>query len=418
MRTLLTVLVSGFFLMASCYKEGIPDNETDKDGIIIALPVQWEKSLHLNGVVSNSTIRKAIYYNDNIALPTTNGGNNRLLTMINPDSGETIWNWDDRYQLETESIDIKFYYQFSNLLTYQRGTRSYCINLDNGTTYWKILQDSSYDVRVFSNTDNTFFYLIDIINNEDYKEQTAMLCDINTGELSDTIRANFSGNYINPANLVGAIQNITKLPNSNHLYAVAYAEPAPNWIVKPYFGLYDSNTKQWVYERIPMIETPTFNSSVYWPQIYNNKFYASVGKNLVCHDLDTGEQIWSKQFTQDFSFSGFIIEDDKIIANNEDTFTYCLNPNNGIQIWRTETSGTCGIMSYLNGIVYFVGGSSGKLHAIDINTGEHVWKLDGYKLDGESFKTNAIYVLPAKNGEPAKVIALTHLNAYCFEAHQ
>ena len=85
---------------------------------------------------------------------------------------------------------------------------------------------------------------------------------------------------------------------------------------------------QWVYER-KLMAPPTTNSSAYEPIIYNNKLYAWVGKNIVCHNLDTGEQIWRKSFPQDFLFSGFIIEDDKIIANNEDTFTYCLNPENG-----------------------------------------------------------------------------------------
>ena len=157
------------------------------------------------------------------------------------------------------------------------------------------------------------------------------------------------------------------------------------------------------------------------PVIYHDKIYVDVGKQLFCHDLATGNQIWSRQFYQDFLFSGFIIADDKIIATNEDTYTYCLDPGTGIIIWRTETAGTSGRMSYLNGIVYFVGGFTGKLHALDVSTGEHVWKLESDKLDPDdhsSFKTNAVYVFPAANGKPARVVALTHLYAYCFEAYQ
>jgi outer membrane protein assembly factor BamB len=78
-------------------------------------------------------------------------------------------------------------------------------------------------------------------------------------------------------------------------------------------------------------------------------------------------------------------------------------------------------MSYLNGIVYFVGGSTGKLHAINASTGEHVWKIDASNLGesgSSSFKTNAVYVFDAENGNPAKVIALSNLNAYSFEAYQ
>lgn len=73
---------------------------------------------------------------------------------------------------------------------------------------------------------------------------------------------------------------------------------------------------------------------------------------------------------------------------------------------ETESSGTSGRMSYLNGNVYFVGGSTGKLHAINASTGEHVWEI------------NAVYVFDAENGNPTKVIALSNLNAYSFEAYQ
>jgi FOG: WD40-like repeat len=220
--------------------------------------------------------------------------------------------------------------------------------------------------------------------------------------------------------LIGGVTNIIKLPNSNNLYAITYAEPSSNWVVNSYLGLYNASSEQWVYER-KLMAPPTVNSSAYEPKIYKNKLYAWVGKNIVCHDIATGKQIWRKQFQQDFLFSGFIIEDDKIIANNEDTFTYCLNPENGTVIWKTESSGTSGRMSYLNGIVYFVGGSTGKLHAIDVSTGEHVWKISASNLgesDTNNFKTNAVYVFKAVNGNPAKVIALSHLNAYSFEAYQ
>ena len=408
--------------MASCHKEEDTDIQTDENGVITSLPYQWKKSLHLNGTVSNSKFDIPIKYNGNIGIPTTNGDNNRLITLINPNNGDFIWSWDDRYQPETERIGIYYAHQNNNLLTYQTGDRSYCIDLDDGTTQWKFRRDSPFDVRLYPSYGGNFFNLVPFIDSNGHEEQTATRVEINTGNLTtEVIRANYSGDYINTAvNLIGGITNIIKLPNSNNLYAITYAEPSPNWVVNSYLGLYNASTQQWVYER-KLMAPPTVNSSAYEPIIYNNKLYAWVGKNIVCHNLDTGEQIWKKPFAQDFLFSGFIIEDDKIIANNEDTFTYCLNPENGNIIWKTESSGTSGRMSYLNGIVYFVGGSTGKLHAIDVITGKHVWKINAGNL-GESstsnFKTNAVYVFKAENGNPAKVIALSHMNAYSFEAYQ
>jgi len=423
MKTICIVLITSLLLVASCDRGKLPNTETqtDSNGVYISLPFQWKKSLHKNGIQNNGHLDFPIYYNNNIVIPTTNGKNNKFLTMINPDNGKELWNWNDNYLPFSDQIIIFNYYQYNNLLTYQNGTKSYCINLDNGTTQWKTRRDTPFDVRLYPCFDNNFFNLVDIIDSSGHKEQTASKVNINTGELTgEVIRANYSGSYVNPQNTVGAITNIIKLPDSNNLYAVTYMEPSPYWVVNTYLGLYNADTKEWIYER-KLMAPPTMNSSAYEPKIYNNKLYAWVGKNIVCHDLVTGEQIWIKQFPQDFLFSGFIIADDKIIANNEDTYTYCLNPDNGNIIWKTETSGTSGRMSYLNGIVYFVGGSSGRLHAIDVSTGKHVWKLDASLL-GEGgtnhFKTNAVYVFPAKNGKPAKVIALSHLYAYCFDAYR
>ena len=417
-----TILLVFFIFMASCHKDDDTNNQTDENGVITSLSYQWKKSLH-NGDTfnSNGRIKSPIYYNGNIAIPTTNGENSRFLTMINPTNGETIWQWNDNYLPYSNQISIFEKYQHNNLLTYQTGTKSYCVNLDDGTTQWKFRRDSPFDVRLYPSYGGNFFNSSSFVNNEGYNEQIMTKVEINTGNLTtEVIRANYSGDYINSSNFIGGVTNVTKLATNNNLYALTYAEPSPNWVVNSYLGLYNASTQQWVYERKLMAPSTT-NSSAYEPKIYNNKLYAWVGKNIVCHNLDTGEQIWRKSFPQDFLFSGFIIEDDKIIANNEDTYTYCLNPENGNIIWKTESSGTSGRMSYLNGIVYFVGGSTGKLHAIDVSNGEHVWKINAGNLGesgSSSFKTNAVYVFEAENGNPAKVIALSHLNAYCFDAYQ
>jgi outer membrane protein assembly factor BamB len=408
--------------MASCHKEDANLLQIDPDGVVFSLPYQWKKSLHNNKEFnSNGYISNAVYYKGNFAIPTTDGENNRFLTLINPDNGEIIWNWNDSYLPYSNQIEIFHHYQFNNLLTYQVGSKSYCVNLETGTTQWKFQRDSSFGSRLYPSIDNNFFNKVSIIDASGYGETTVNKTDINTGDITkEVIRANYAGDYINPNNLIGAITNVIKLPNSTNLYAITYAEPSPNWVVNTYLGLYDDSTKAWIYER-KLMAPPTQNSSAYEPKIYNGKLYAWVGKNIVCHNLETGEQIWRKPFPQDFLFSGFIIEDDKIIANNEDTFTYGIHPENGNILWKTESAGTSGRISYLNGIAYFVGGSTGKLHAIDTETGQHVWKLEASSLGepaGNSFKTNAVYVFPPKNGNAAKVIALSHLNAYSFEAYQ
>ncbi len=417
MRTILIIILSSFILTTSCSEDDIPNNETDENGIIVSMSYIWKRSLHLSAPVSNSGIAP-IYYNNNFVSPITNGSNNRLLAMINSTNGDILWQWDDRYQPETEYMDISYFYQFNNLLTYNTGGRNYCINLDNGATHWKIRRDTSFDVRINPYVDGNYFTYSTIINNDSNKEQIAYKGNIQTGELTDFLHANLSSDYISPIG-IGGIIYITQIPNKENLLLVTYAEPLPNWEVNSFFGLYNTQTEEWVWDR-KLLSPPTVNTSVFTPpQIYDGKAYANVGKKLVCHDLDTGEQIWSKQFTQDFMFSGFIIEENKIIASNENETLYCLNLENGSTIWTAEGSGTSSRLAYLNGIVYFSGGGDGKLHAVDISNGKKVWKLNASNIDKSIFASyNPVYVLPAEGNKPARVFAHTLGSVVCFEAYQ
>jgi outer membrane protein assembly factor BamB len=407
----------------SCCKDDDIKTKTDSDGVIVSLPYIWKTSLHQNGAVSNSNFDVPIIYNNNILIPTTNGGNNRLMSLINSKTGEYVWSWDDRYQPETERISITYKHQKDNLLTYQNGRRNYCINLDSGTTHWKIMRDYSFSVKM-SGLDSTYFVFGPSTSNyQEYQENVGFKGDIQTGEIEEFLVPNFTLEHI----LGNRIGDVTRMEpymyNGVQHLVVTWQEITSDhsWLFQTYLGLYNYETNQWVYEK-RIINEPNVNGTVKTkPVIYNDKFYVNVGHQLFCHDIATGDQIWFKTFPQDFMFSGFIIEEDKIIANNEDTFTYGINPENGNILWKTETSGTSSRISYLNGIAYFVGGSSDRLHGIDVNTGEHVWKIKVSNL-GEpadnGFKPNAVYVFPAQDDEPAKVIALSHKNAYCFEAYQ
>ena len=406
--------------MASCHKEEIPATIIDNNGVVISKPYLWKKSLHLNGSVSNSYVDQAVYYNGKILVPTTNGGTNRRLSLLDPNNGEYLWHWDDRYQPTTENCDIVSYHQYNNLLTYQMGSRSYCINLDNGTTQWKIKRNSSFQVWV-SGLDNNYFTFGESESlYPNYQESVAYKGDIETGNISEYIIPDFTLQHI-IGNRIGDVTSIEPYSHNGIQYlAIIWQELTDDilWNFQSYLGLYNYNTNQWVYEK-KIMNIPNLNGVVLAPPIiYNDKIYANIGHELVCHDLLTGNQIWKKDFTQDFMFSGFIIEDNKLIANNEDTFTYCLNPENGALIWKTQSAGTSGSMSYLNGVVYFPGGSTEKLHAIDINTGKTVWRLDKTYFEGDAFWPQGINVFPAEGNKPAYIIALTSMNAYCFEAYK
>ncbi len=422
MKTILSLLISSFLLAASCSKEETPDVQTDGNGVIIAMPAIWKKSLHYGQPVSNSYTNSPIYYNGNIVINTTNSGTNRNLTMINVDNGETVWDWDDRFWPATEYIDISYYHQYNNLLTWQMGSRSYCVNLDNGTTQWKLQRDKAFTDRISGFGNNYFIFGDSESMYIDYYESVAYKGELQSGIISEYIIPEFSLNVVAPGERIGDITDISSFfHNGTQFLAIVWQEPTSvfnGW--QTYLGLFNFETSQWVYNR-KELNPPTEGGVLFAkPVIYQEKIYANVGMSLVCHELMTGMQIWQRDFNGDFMFSGFIIEDGKIIANCEDTFTYCLDARSGNTIWKTQSAGTSSRISYLNGVVYFAGGSSEKLHAIDVTNGKTVWLIDVNRLgeSGGAFKRNGIYVIPAQNGQPAKVIALSNINAYCFKAYR
>ncbi len=76
-------------------------------------------------------------------------------------------------------------------------------------------------------------------------------------------------------------------------------------------------------------------------------------------------------------------------------------------------------MSYLDGIVYFVGGGDGLLHAVEVETGRHVWRLHSPDLEennGAWFKGDIRVLSSFGEGTKGKVIVSSYLSAFCYEA--
>ena len=421
----LFVVIASF----SCETEKSNNNVThrmDDQGVVIATPYIWKTSLHHKKPASNGNLKFPIIYNDNILIPITNGEEGNFLALINTDDGKVLWRWRDLFSV-TEYAEVTYYHQYKNLFTFQNGGRSYCINMDNGQTHWKIMRDRSFDSRINPFGQN-YFMFGPISNNSDkvHEDITSFKGDIQSGTISEFLYPDFNYEFTDSWR---GINFINQIPSNENLFVVSYFEDLEDYVKQPYFGLYDNNVKEWIWDKI-LITPPKRSNVIDWPPIIeNNKIFAVVDNCIVCHDLETGRQLWKREFTNNFLFSGFILEENRLIANNEDCFTVCLDPDTGNELWRVKTAGTSGRMSYLNGIVYFNGGSVNKLFAIEVNTGKIVWQINPKLIEEDywaqfksynaaQFMYNAVYVIPAKDGQSSKVIALTGVYAYCFEAYR
>jgi outer membrane protein assembly factor BamB len=108
---------------------------------------QWDFKLHKNGKQSNSIIDANLLFGDIALIATTDGVDNRFISCVDISNGEELWRWNNIYQPPTEKFDVRYYLKFNNLFFYQVGTRSYCVNLTDGSTYFKNRGSVSFNDR-------------------------------------------------------------------------------------------------------------------------------------------------------------------------------------------------------------------------------------------------------------------------------
>lgn len=415
------IAVTALFLISCCKDDNI---DLPNGDYLESIPPIWKRSLHDDGLFhSNSSIPSDIIYEGNVVIATTSGSEERLISLINSKDGGEIWRWNDIFNPQTEYFDIIYPYIHEDLLTYQVGSRSYCLNLSNGSTEWKIRRDDSFDNEI-SGIGFVYYTIGPAIDTlTQFETQVGYKGNLQTGEISQFLIPFFSGDFIGPGNLLGGVTNIIPyIDSSDTLLVITYSEPLPEWHIASYLGLYNESKDTWIYDRILLAE-PTQLSSVFHPPVIDDsKVIIQVGNGIVCHDLYTGSKLWGNfTFKNDFLFSGFIVRNHVIYANNEDKHLYALDLSYGNIMWKTETAGSSSRLRYLNDVIYLNGGSDGKLHAIDVLNGRTVWKINHKLIGDESqlgFKSGDIYVLEGTNNQTDIVISCTHMNAYCFEAYR
>lgn len=414
-------------LVSSCFlwENDTPKYRTNEEGEIISFPFLWKVNLHKDIPLFNGTLDFPIYFQENIVVPMTDGEEGRLLVMLDPSDGKVLWEWDDRFVPATEEILVGRHFQYEHLFFYTMGSRLYCINLESGQTHWRSRNnlERSFYTHVYGK-ELDFFMFGRSDSYPDSVDQTVIFKgNILNGQYEEYLIPDFTMDYFFPGNRIGDVTAALPVDLDGKEYlAVVWQEPFFEFFWQSYLGLYDQTTRQWVYQKAIINPEKSFNGVLLNPPlIYRDRIYLAVGFELACHDLRTGQQYWRKKFDGEIFISNFLIEEDMVIVNNEDQYVYALDPMTGNQLWKIRGSGTSSKMSYMNGVVYFNGGASGKLHAIDIREGKTVWKIDP-KLIGEFpnevFRGTAIYTLPGENGKKGKVISLTGDNAYCFEAYR
>ncbi len=409
-----------FLLACSCSKEEPSFEKKDKDGIVVDKSPVWYKRTSDEGTHGSLASTYTTYDGGYLAIQKEKGKD--YLIMLDAYTGKTRWHWNDLLPLDDGylgDIDISFPFQKSNLLTFNTGSRAYSIDLENGTTKWKIRRDRSYNTYLNYNENN--FILRD---GPSMIGGSAYIGNIQTGEIVKLLTPPYSQDnpYLN-ANLgKGGVDFVKHFQLENiDYYFVVYSEPNNSqgkYDAVTFIGLFDKSNEIWKYSGMVIDSINSPGGGLYIDQIVDNRVVVSIGRKILCIDIMTGKQLWEfKTSKGDFLFGGHIVRYGRVYALAEGEAMYCLDVNAGYKIWSAHRPGTSSRMLEMNGVIYWRNGGDGLLYAVDAFTGKAYWKLESpdEKCCGQGFKRE-LAVLPAQNGKKPMVLTSTWIGAVGYEA--
>lgn len=142
---------------------------------------------------------------------------------------------------------------------------------------------------------------------------------------------------------------------------------------KPFFIKYNVTKKTTLFEK-EWYHNETGSCSAP-PLIKDGKVYVTLGRKIICVDLESGETLWTRLLQSIVAFSDPIIAQNTFYVIDEERQLYALDLNTGNILWQTEGSGSSSNLAYLNGVIYFTGGGDGLLHAVEASNGQHIYKF-------------------------------------------
>jgi outer membrane protein assembly factor BamB len=410
------------FYFVGCSKE---NDIKDKSGIVINKNSIWSIPVTDDDSISNTYfLQKAVIYQENVLIQMRKD-KGRCVKMIDLKTGKLKWEWSDWIEKNIYSADV-YHYIFNNKLTWQNDYDSYQLNLDNGKTIWKNTSIEDYGHWLVGLNEI-------LIAHHLYNRRTAP--EVGGGYI--VVMNNLEGKPFEKFKPKYGEQKLTF--EQNGWYYEAYGvpfekngdtyifvklnDPSPTvtYTCVELISLYNLTKKEWVYERKKLKSRDSNWGTPHPSLLYKDKAYHGGAGVITCSDLMTGERIWETQLpkgNETYAHAGILIENDKVYANSDGGHLICINANNGSIRWNIVSSGTSTALSYLNGVVYFVGGGDGKLHAVDAETGEYLWKIESPDLqkNKSAIFSGLCAVVPGVGSEKGKIVVTTGLNAYCYEA--
>ena len=414
------LMVSGILSTFFCCTKKELIEELNEEGVIIAKTTLWSTPLtESDRDYIYTDIRDGIVYDGKILVPQHKAAG-QSLAMLSAYTGERLWTWNDMTDLDKVGIYLSDHYVHDNLLVFPAGKGEiYTIDLDDGSTAAKHVLPNSF-LFMINGFGIEYFINSEVVASDKTSEGVVFRGTLGQGQPVRLFTPPFTRDTVGRRGAYGMVSQAAPFVSDQEdtLLTFFYSNPIGDFKSNMLSGLYNMSADSFVYAGVKL-GGPTSYGANGRLEVYQNRAFASFENEIVCYDLYDGTVLWRKPFDNSFTFSRYIVADGVLLANNEDTYLYGIDPATGRELWKEKSSGTSSHLVAHKGIVYFVGGGDGLLHAVEIATGKHVWKIrspDEEKNSGAFFMPFVAVVPQASGQEKAIIVVNSYIGAMAFEA--
>ncbi|GIV50152.1 MAG: hypothetical protein KatS3mg038_0673 [Candidatus Kapaibacterium sp.] len=360
----------------------------------------WSRKIAETGVIEYP-MQIVLYDNRTLVVEGRKSDRRQQLIGIDAASGNVRWIWNDYYNNGVPNTTVIPFVQ-NNKFIFGGGGKRYCVDLTNGATIWKAFDNHINNGCFFSTLHPTqYCYHADISGDSVPMMFAFFIANVDQPDSELLYQAEARVGVNEPTFFVSN-------EGKEQILFVESIEKKGQFIPDSYLVCYDYREKQIIYRTRFHISQSGGLMNVRPGIIYNHKFYKDAGRRIICYNPNTGKLIWYQDFPGDFFFSGFIIVDGTIYANCEDTYLYAVDAETGLIKWREKSSGTSSPLFYMDGVLYYVGGGDGKLHAVEAATGKHLWKIDPPERNDYGFAPSR------PTGFDGRLYVTSWTTAYCY----
>ncbi len=277
----------------------------------------------------------------------------------------------------------------------------------SGYNIVEVKNDSIYFSERIARKETKPFWQIITLNNENYETSSSIASgpdySINKKHPSVKIKWEYNTGYTIGSSAVFDSNNAYVGDASGSLYSISLTDGKVNWQYHTENAIYSTPAIENNFIVFGSADSAiyclnTYNGNLLWkyqtnaavlgcPIIYHNTVYIGASdRTFYALELESGKLIWNFTGLNGFVETKPAIYDDKILFGAWDEHFYCLNASTGKLKWKWkgDHSGTfyspaaCWpVVS--DGIVFFAAPDR-KLTALDIETGNQLWRTGKYKV--------------------------------------